>query len=206
MMSFSLPLNFSKNVNQMGELILDFEAAVDETKKDECLRKALVLACQILSDVDLRQLKLSISDVFIDAENYRPNWFAEVVGDVKHFEYFLNNVESEVIDAAGVDKPTRDRILREIKLLRSAAVESHARVNPSSIVAGIEDLRTDVCAVKNQVIKQAGRSAMYTKLVKVLCVIAILANAVGPVISQTGSPAAFAASIAVGGIRFIPAS
>ncbi len=204
-MSFLLPPDFGRLVNQMGELLRDFEATVDELKRQECLRKALVLACQMLSDVDLPKLEIRIAAVFRSAEVYAPDWFEQVVGDQVHFRHFLYRVESAIIDAAGVDAPTRDRVLREIESLQSAAVKWHASVSPSMILNGIKALRNDVCSAKSQVIARAAQLAMHTKIVKVLCVIAILTNAAAAAVSLVGSPAAFATSIVVGGTRFIPA-
>lgn len=203
-MPFSLPQNFQTDANELGRLVVELEAAVDEAKKDEYTRKALVVACQLLSSIDLKQLRERVVQVFASAEKYDPDWFGKIVGDEAHFKYFLSKVESAVIDAAGIDTLTRNRILDEIGSLRATAVKRCSEVSADSIGKGIEDLRTDVCQTKNRVIKKAERAAYHTKIVKTLCVVAILADAVGQAISPVGSPGAFAASIVVGGIRFIP--
>lgn len=203
-MPFSLPLNFKTDANELGKYVLEFETAVDDAKKDESLRKALTVACRMLEDIDLGQLRQRVQEVFVAADRYDRDWFAKIVEDERHFSGFLNRVEAAVIDGAGIKTQTRNRILKEISSLRAAAVKRRLEVTATSVTSGIAELQRDVCLAKDQVMDVARRSAHHTKIVKMLCVIAILTDAVGQVLFPQASPGALAASIVVGGIRFIP--
>jgi hypothetical protein len=203
-MPFSLPLNFAANTNELGRLVVEFEASTGESQKDEYLRKSLVISCKTLSDIDTGQLRTRVVQVFASARDYDTDWFSKIVGDEAHFNYFLNNVESVVLGATGIDSVTRKRILWELGSLRATAVKGRSKVTVECVVDGIEKLRREICQAKGKQIKKAQRSAHHTKIVKTLCAITIVADAVAEAISPIGSPGAFAASIVVGGIRFIP--
>jgi hypothetical protein len=202
-MTFSLPLNFKNDVNELGKLIDDLESTVDEMKKDEYLRKSLVVSCRILKEINIEKLRERITEVLSEAQDYNSHWFELIVVDELHFEGFLERVESGIISGAGINKSMRNRILNQIGSIREEAVKKHSEVTPNTITTGIEELRRDVCQTKDQVIETAKRSAYHTKIVKTLCAITILVNAVGTVFFPTASPGALAASVVVGGIKLI---
>jgi translation elongation factor EF-G len=202
-MTFSLPLNFKNDVNELGKLIDDLESTVDELKKDEYWRKSLVVSCRILKEINIEKLRVRITEVLAEAQEYHSHWFELIVEDELHFGGFIERVESGIISGAGINNSMRNRILSEIRSIREEAVKKHSEVTPNTIITGIEALRRDVCQAKDQVIETAKRSAYHTKIVKTLCAIAILVNAVGNVFFPTSSPGALAASVVVGGIKLI---
>lgn len=199
-MPFSLPPNFKTDANGLGKYVIEFETAVDDAKKDEHLRKALAVGCQMLKTIDLGQLQERVKEVLASAEEYDRDWFAKIVEDEAHFKYFLRHVESAVLKAAGIETRTRNRILKEIGLLQGTAVERYLEVTAADITDGIAELRRDVCLAKDQAIDASKRRANHTTIVKTLCVIAILTDAVGSAIFPAASPGALAASITVGGV------
>lgn len=203
-MPFSLPPNFSQDANELGKYVTEFETAVDGAKKDEHLRKALTAACRMLTQLDLQKLRERITEVFSSAEDYKKNWFEEVVQDEGHFNYFLNNVEAAILKGASIDISTRTRVLKEIADLRGLALKYRVEATPDALAQGIKDLQTDICLAKDQLFDAASRAANHTKAVKALCVVAIVTNALGSIFFPGASPAALAASIVVGGIRFVP--
>lgn len=199
-MPFSLPPNFKTDANELGKYVIEFETAVDDAKKDDYLRKAFAVGCRMLKTIDLDQLQERIKEVVASAEEYDLDWFAKIVEDEANFKYFLKNVESAVLDAAGIETRTRNRILKEIGLLQGTAVERYLEVTAASITHGIAELRRDVCLAKDQEIDASKRRSNHTRIVKTLCVIVILTDAVGSALFPAASLDTFAASIVVGGV------
>src|SRR5262249_16506146 len=203
-MAFSLSPRFKDDANELGKQLLEFESAVDDPKKNDALRKALIIACRMLSDINLGQLRQRINEILTATNRYNRNWFAEVVGDGEHFVGFLKRVETAMLEGAGLEKRTRDRVINELASLRITAMQRPTDVTAARVISGISELQKEVCLAKEEALQSGQRAANHTRLVKTLCVIAVLVDAVGQAFYPQISPAGLAASIVVGGIKLIP--
>lgn len=198
-MAFSLPAGFKTEVNEFAKQVREFEAAVDENDKRVKLRLALISACRLLSSIDLQQLQVRLDEIY-GKSAATPDWQEKILGNEPHFAFFLENVEGGILDAIGIDADTRNRILHELKNLREPAATVNHRELWSGIVLSIASLRRDVCALKDKEIERAQQRAAHHKLVKTLCTVVIVANAVGSVVFPSATVLGLAASITIGGV------
>ena len=198
-MGFSLPPEFGEKVNEFVRLVTAFESLIDENDKSAKLRQALVAACCVLHLIDIQQLQLRINEIRAQSVKIA-NWQSEILGDEHHFEYFLKNVERKILAGIGIDEDAKERILYELKNLRELGVAADPNKIFEQIATSIGNLRKDICSIKDQQIEKDNRRMAHHKLVKAICTVSIVANAVGAVVFPSASAAALAASITLGGV------
>jgi hypothetical protein len=199
-MPFSLPVGFKNEVNELAKLIRDYEAAVDDITAASILRTALTTSCRMLNAINLRELRVRLDEVRRDANRTAPNWQSAIIGDEGHFSYFLDNVEAGILKAIDINSEARQRILHEVRVCRALAAAETPSSLWSMVIPSIDNLRRDVCMLRDHELNNARRRLAHYKLVKNLCTIVIIVNAVGSVYFPPATPAALAASITLGGV------
>lgn len=205
-MSFVLPPNFGQGVNEIGRLLRANEASIDEDKKDQNLREAMVECCDLLKSINLPELQARIDEIISSADEQDPDWAYTIIADDEHFEQFLNHIEFKVLEAAGVDRKTQLRIERELRKVRNFILNHDIGSFTSEVTYAIGQLREDVCALKNEQIRKdthekrvQDRQKRERKTIKTLGVVAVATNSVvTAIIFAPAAPFGLAASVALG--------
>lgn len=173
-------------------------------QKDILLREALVISCDVLSSIDLDALQRRIERVLGEADQTTPGWKDKIIGDSDHFNYFLQNVESKILDGAGLDDRVRERILRDLRVARKLCLSRVKSVDAKETIMALFHLKHDICKLKEEKKKEAikeqsekERQEQHTKLVRTLLVAVIVFDSYRFMLYPAASIAACAASIAL---------
>jgi hypothetical protein len=209
-MPYRPPLTFARKVNELATSLRDAEAAADENAKDEHLRRAMVSACDLLQSIDLPGFEVELNRVFQNGNEADTKWPEIMLGGSTearhHFEFFLQNVEKAAFVAAGINEEAAERILEILRDLRSHAFDKLSEITPRFIVQNMEQLRNEVCSLKNEMVYAAeGQARMqrrgraFKAGYKVLAFVAVVVDTAITFYHPNATDIAAIASVAVGG-------
>lgn len=193
-------------VNEIDELLRDYEATVDSDRQGFLIRRTLVTCCELLNSVDTSTLRTQVSNMLEQADAQAPDWRQQIFGNDDTFGLFLNIIERKLLEKAGFSVEATSRILDIIGRLREFAIYQSEQVNTDSIITSVETLRRDICQQKEQKIqegteeeKEKARKKIVKNAVKTLAASAIVVNVVGPFVFPVISLPIAAASATLGG-------
>ncbi len=201
-----LPAQFSERINKINSLLMKYEASVSEKEKEESLRLALVMCCEVLRSIDMEALRTSVKDVFAKADKEEPKWREIIIDGDDHFSFFLGVLEEKVFAQVGINENARNRMRHHLESARFLAKE----MQPDMIVRAVKYLRDDVClearvklAVDKDKADQKAKTEWYwstsKKAVKTVAAGAIVINSFALVASLGITAPGSAVSISLGG-------
>jgi hypothetical protein len=121
-MAYELPHDFAQQVNDIDIHLNKYEASVVPEEKDELLRYALVVSCNMLSSIDKGGLQETAQDIIEVATRQNQHWHHEIIADRTHYHYFLHTIENRILEAAGVEDHARNRIINNLEKVRRLAL------------------------------------------------------------------------------------
>lgn len=202
-MSFNLGKDFVQNTNQLSNLIWKYETSKTNAKKHSLLEKELFLACALLYSIDLDHLSDSLLSIFTAADRHGAHfgkpWPDLLLCDdeADRFYHSFSKIEKSLLQAAGLNKETRDRICNELEQVRRHTYATIDIIKPHLVIDSIKRLTIEVCDAHKQ-ISTVRNQYLHTLVVKSLACTAIIFNVTGEVLFPDASPTALLASVALG--------